>query len=77
MIPLSAYMNFQIVATTISEVIVGRKNDVRKSARSRRLSLSRMAVPSPRSGPIAIPMTTKKTVFWNARWKRGLARTSA
>ena len=76
MIPLSAYMNFQIVATTISEVIVGRKNDVRNSARSRRLSLSRRADPSPRTGPMDMPMITKKTVFWNARWKRGLDRTS-
>ena len=70
-IPWSWYSIFQTVATATSETIVGRKKVVRNSARRRTDWLSRTADASPRTGPIAIPMTTKKTVFWMIRRNRG------
>ena len=72
MIPASLYRNFQIVATTTREVIVGRKNAARKSPRRRSERSSRSAEPSPSAGPMPIPRITKAIVFSNAFWKRAL-----
>ena len=65
--PASFSRYFQIVATTTSEVITGRKKAARKNARNLTVRLRRRAESRPSTGPIPMPIRTKMKVLRSDR----------
>ena len=63
MMPASFNRIFQIVATTTSDVITGRKKAARKKPRNRTVRFNNSADARPSTGPIAMPMITNSTVL--------------